>query len=167
VSLLLVGFMGCGKSTVGRLAAGELGLPFVDLDARVAAAAGRSIEAIFAERGEAGFRSAEAQALVALEPELPAVVAGGGGLFTARGARRWAREHGLSLWLDVPLEELRRRLGDGKGRPLWAGTELEQRMLYERRRACYALASVRLAAGGRPAADLARGAALLYRAVFR
>ena len=79
--VFLVGFMGSGKSSVGRALAAQLGLAFLDLDDRIAGHAGKSIQGIFAEDGEAAFRAHERAALVALEPELPAgaVVATGGG----------------------------------------------------------------------------------------
>ena len=82
--VLLVGFMGSGKSTVGRALADRLGTAFIDLDERMALDAGRSIPQIFAEEGETGFRDRESAALSALAAEPPAVVACGGGIVTGR-----------------------------------------------------------------------------------
>ncbi len=163
----LVGFMGAGKTAVGRALAQRLGWPFEDLDEAVVARAGRSIESIFAEEGEGRFRELEWHALAATGLRTPLVVATGGGLFLAARHREWIREMGVSVWLDCPLERIRERVGRGTGRPLWARPPLELRALFERRRAAYALADLHVDAGqGEPEAVAARVAERLH-AFFR
>jgi shikimate kinase len=151
-SLFLVGFMGSGKSRVGAALARELDWPFVDNDARVEAREGRKIAEIFEARGEPYFRRVEGESLRSLDLSCPTVIATGGGAFLNPGMRRWMKREGCTLWLDVPLEIARRRLGSGAGRPLWpARDRVEQRVLFERRRAAYALAEARIvAAPGSP-----------------
>ena len=107
--LVLVGFMGCGKSSVGRILARRLGWDFVDLDARVEKAEGRSVAAIFAESGEARFRVVEAtEAEKALARDRVVLATGGG--WAAQPGRLAALPEGtLSVWLRVSAEEAVRK----------------------------------------------------------
>lgn len=140
----LVGFMGSGKSAVGRALAELAGLPFVDTDEAVERREGMTIEEIFRRRGEGAFREAEWNVLQALEGTDPAVVATGGGLFLGVENRRLVRRLGRSVWLDVPLEVAASRVRPASGRPLWSQDPLTLRALFERRRAAYALADERV-----------------------
>ncbi len=116
-ALALAGFMGTGKSTVGRAVAARVGLPFVDLDDVVAADAGRGIPEIFAEEGEAGFRVREAASLARVAAGPPVVLALGGG--TLHQPRAVAALTGWAVVvLHAPLEVVAARLGEGGGRPL-------------------------------------------------
>ena len=143
--LYLVGFMGSGKSVIGRLLAVELGWQFVDVDAHVVQKEGRSIKEIFAASGEKRFREAEGEALRTISAGLRAVVATGGGLFMGVFPRALIKRTGISLWLDAPFEKIRERLGEGSGRPLWENDKpVAMRAFYERRRATYALADLRI-----------------------
>src|SRR5262245_48339114 len=135
--VFLVGFMGSGKSAVGRALAELAGLSFVDTDQAVERAEGMTIEEIFRERGEGAFRAAEWKALQSLADTGPAVVATGGGLFLGVENRRLVRRLGRSIWLDVPLEVAAARVGPSSGRPLWSQDRLTLRALFERRRAAY------------------------------
>lgn len=119
--IFLVGFMGAGKSTVGRLVADRLGVRFVDLDDLIEQAEGRSVSAIFAEEGEPAFRAKETQALLALEPEPPAVVACGGGVVLADENRAALSQRGRVVYLQVSAGEALARVGDSSTRPLLAG----------------------------------------------
>jgi len=121
-ALLLVGMMGSGKSSVGRLLAARLGFAFIDTDQCVEAAAGRSVARVFAEDGEARFRELERQVLAGL-PDQRAVVALGGGAVVAAENRALLRGKGTLVWLDAQPETLARRVGDGAGRPLLAGLD--------------------------------------------
>jgi shikimate kinase len=143
--IFLVGFMGSGKSTVGAALAERLGWAFLDTDTRVEERAGRTIEAIFREDGEARFRELEDEVVAGLDGLHRAVVATGGGLFLRFANRRRLRGLGHSVWLDVPLETCVGRVGRGAGRPLWdLSDRVGLRALFDRRAAVYALAETRL-----------------------
>ena len=114
----LVGMAGAGKSTVGRELAGRLGVPFVDLDAEIEREAGATVPEIFRDEGEAAFRALEAAALVKASMEDPSVVACGGGIVLEPANRITLRNTGVAVYLDVPLEELRRRVRPSSDRPL-------------------------------------------------
>ena len=111
--------MGSGKSAVGAALATRLGLPFIDLDQRIQEREGRSIPELFAA-GEPHFRAAEAAALAAVLSGPAAVLACGGGTPIAPGALEAMERWGLTIYLEVPLPVLRRRIARcGGGRPLW------------------------------------------------
>ena len=121
----LTGFMGCGKSTVGRLLSEALGCPFIDLDEAIVKKAGRPIPAIFEADGERGFRRLEKQVLeqtVAKYAENTAVLALGGGTVTVPGAVNLLQENTLCIYLKASLETIQGRLeGEKQGRPLAEG----------------------------------------------
>lgn len=119
--IALVGMPGCGKTSVGRRVAALTGLPFVDTDAAVEAREGTTIAAIFAERGEAGFRLAERAAIAAALEGPPAVLALGGGAFANPQTHALVRRGARTLWLRASLETLVERVGTGTKRPLLAG----------------------------------------------
>ena len=120
--LLLVGMMGAGKSTVGRLLARQLGWSFRDVDAEVERAAGATVAEVFSGRGEAGFRELEAEQLeAALLGEDAAVVSVGGGAVLSEANRARLSAGGTVVWLRAGAETLAARVGDGSGRPLLAG----------------------------------------------
>ncbi len=124
-ALFLLGFMGVGKSTVGPLLAKALGVSFVDLDSLIEERAGKTIETIFQEEGEAAFRSYETDLLreVVSHGEGGMVVATGGGVVTRE--ENWeVLKKGLTVALMASPEELEARLGEGEeGRPLLQGSE--------------------------------------------
>jgi shikimate kinase len=138
----LVGFMGSGKTTVGRRLAARLGVPFVDLDEAFEAMAGETIRQTFEMRGEAWFRGREAE-LLRGTADLPAVVVAlGGGTFVFPENAAFIRRHGVSVFLDVPFESLARRLqGKTADRPLFQ-SEGEALRLYEARRPFYTMADL-------------------------
>ena len=138
--LLLVGMMGAGKTTVGRLLADRLGCPYFDSDAQVEAATGLSVPEMFAEHGEVAFRAAEAAALRrALDGASAVVVSVAGGAVLDPANRRLLRQAGTVVWLRATPETLAARVGEGEGRPLLdedpAGSlvrlDRERRPLYE------------------------------------
>lgn len=114
----LVGMPGAGKSTVGRELAGRLGVPFLDLDTEIEREAGAAVADIFRDEGEASFRALEAAALVKASMHDPAVIACGGGVVLEPANRITLRNTGVAVYLDVPLDELRRRVQPAADRPL-------------------------------------------------
>jgi len=144
--IFLVGFMASGKTTVGAVLAARCGWSFHDTDHMVVERAGRSIAAIFRAQGEGRFREMEWEALRSLRGARRAVVATGGGLFLSVAPRAFMKREGTTVWLDVPLETARLRGGD-EARPLWREDDpIALRAFFERRRAAYALADVRVEA---------------------
>ena len=136
-SIALVGFMGAGKSRIGRMLAGRLGVPFVDTDKVITAQHG-SIAALFAERGETGFRALERDVVIdelAAAELAPRVVALGGGAVTIADVRRALRRLPHVVWLDAPPEVLFARAQSGT-RPL-ARDEAGFEALYAQRRPLY------------------------------
>ena len=137
--VFLIGFMGAGKTTVGRILAGKLGFHFVDLDEIVESNAGKSVRAIFAELGEDEFRRLESDALERARGMKRTVIALGGGAFISEDNRAIIDQTGEAVWLDCPLEICLGRISRDGSRPLLAG-EAEMKALLERRRPFYALA---------------------------
>ncbi len=155
--IFLVGFMGVGKSTAGRALAAHWGWDFEDTDALVERKEARSVELIFRESGEGRFREAEWDALRSLGGRKRLVVATGGGLFLGVAQRAFLRVHGVTIWLDAPLSVVAARASAGASRPLWpADDPLLRRALFERRRAAYALADLRVDASKDGADGVAR-----------
>jgi shikimate kinase len=155
--IFLVGFMGVGKSTVGRALAARLRWDFEDTDDLVMRSEGRSVEEIFRVAGEGRFREAEWEALRSLGDRKKIVVATGGGLFLGVAQRAFVRAHGVSCWLDAPLTLVASRVAAEASRPLWPTDDvLARRAFFERRRATYALADCRIDASDADADHLAR-----------
>lgn len=117
--VFLIGFMGSGKTHWGRILAEKLGAPFLDLDVFIEENEGKTIPEIFAESGENGFRVLERENLLRLAALPPSVVATGGGTPCFFDNMAWMRRHGLTIYLETPLETLFERLeNEGKRRPL-------------------------------------------------
>ena len=117
-SVVLVGMMGAGKSSIGRRAAVRLGIPFVDADTEIETAAGMTIPDIFATRGEAEFRAGEARVIVRLLEGGPQVLATGGGAFMNAETRAAIAAKGISVWLRAELDILMKRIRRRQDRPL-------------------------------------------------
>lgn len=117
-TVALVGLMGAGKSSIGRRLGQALGLPFTDADAEIEAAAGASIEEIFARDGEATFRNGERRVIARLLDGPPQVLATGGGAFMDPRTRGLMRQRAISIWLRADLETLLVRVARRSNRPL-------------------------------------------------
>ena len=117
-SVVLVGMMGAGKSSIGRRLAMRLGVSFVDADAEIEKAASMSIEEIFSTHGEPYFRAGEARVIARLLDGGPQVLATGGGAFMNADTRAAIRAKGISVWLRATLDVLSRRIRRRGDRPL-------------------------------------------------
>lgn len=144
-SIVLVGFMGAGKSKIGRLLAARLDLPFIDTDSAIEQSFGLSVAAIFREHGEAAFREAERALISRLPDEEAQVIALGGGAFVDQGNRDILNRAARTVWLDAPFALIMSRLQRSADRPLAANrNETELRTLWAARRDHYAEAHVRV-----------------------
>lgn len=143
-SIVLVGLMGAGKSTVGRRLAARLGMTFRDADNEIEAAAGMTIPDIFAVYGEAHFRDGERRVIDRLLREETMVLATGGGAYMDATTRATIREHAVSVWLRADLETLMRRVRKRSHRPLLQNADPEgvMRRLIDERYPVYAEADV-------------------------
>ncbi len=118
-SIVLVGMMGVGKSSIGRRLGARLGIPFVDADTEIEKAAGMSIADIFARHGEADFRSGEARVIARLLESGPQVLATGGGAVLNADTRAAIKAKGVSIWLTAEFDVLMRRISKRKNeRPM-------------------------------------------------
>jgi shikimate kinase len=164
--VLLIGFMGAGKSTVGRLVAEQLTLPFVDVDALVELADGRSTSEIFSEDGEVAFRELETAAVQSLDSMPPSVVACGGGVVLSDVNRAALKRLGRVAYLRVTAAETLARLGCDSTRPLLSGVggALAVGPLLEAREALYsAVADAVVDTVGRTPREVADQVVLLAR----
>jgi shikimate kinase len=144
--IALIGMMGAGKSTVGRRLAKRLGLPFVDADEEIEAAAGLSVAEIFERFGEAHFRDGERRVIARLIEGPRSVIATGGGAFIDPGTRALILERCIGLWLDGDVEVLAKRAGRRDNRPLLKGRDplAALRALAEVRNPIYAEAHLKV-----------------------
>ena len=155
-AIALVGFMGCGKTTVGRLLAEHLGWRWVDLDTRIVERTGSTIVEIFRRHGEPVFRQIEAEVLdrtlgETVERGLPTVVALGGGTLTRQENHARLRQAGATIvWLDCPVDELLKRCAGVTDRPLFQD-ETSFRRLHQERLPQYSQADYRVDATAEPA----------------
>lgn len=144
----LVGFMGAGKTTIGRLLADRLGWEFKDLDAAIEDREKRTVRSIFAESGEAYFRELEAACLRRLSEGSSRVISLGGGAYADPSNRELVESTGVSVYLEAPLEVLLSRIDDDGSRPLAANRADLARLFTDRTRS-YRMAQVVIGTGNR------------------
>src|ERR1700761_368631 len=125
-TLVLVGMMGAGKSSVGKRLAQALDLPFKDADEEIEKAASLTISDIFDLRGEAEFREGERRVIARLLDDPPHVLATGGGAFVNEATRALVKKKAVSIWLKADPEVLARRVGRKDNRPLLRGKDPRQ-----------------------------------------
>jgi len=143
--IYLVGFMGSGKTTMGKLLAKKLRIPFVDIDEEIQIREGLTIPQIFSLKGEEYFRRAEFEVLKEITQTLPAfVVATGGGLGANPEAMEFMKKYGKVVWLDVDFETFKKRTLRDKNRPLLKLPEEELKNLYQKRKKVYSKAHCRV-----------------------
>jgi shikimate kinase len=145
--IYLVGFMAAGKTTVARAIANRLGWRAEDIDELIEARERRTVAEIFARQGEPYFRAVEREILRLLLPLRHVVVATGGGTFMDPDSRAAINMDGLSIWLDVPFEEILARIPADGRRPL-AADRAQMERLFAIRQAAYANARLRVDARG-------------------
>lgn len=117
-SIVLIGMMGAGKSSIGRRLAGRLGIPFIDADAEIESAAGMTIPEIFEKHGEPYFRAGEARVIARLLDNGPQVLATGGGSVMDPQTRALIGQKGISIWLKADIDVLLKRTKRRNDRPL-------------------------------------------------
>ena len=155
--IVLVGLMGAGKSSIGRLLATRLNLEFVDADTEIESAAHASIEEIFKAHGEAAFRSGERRVIARLLAGPVRVIATGGGAFLDNDTRRQIKTLAHSVWLKADLETLLKRVSRRAGRPLLKNKSPRAVMaaLMIERDPVYAKADVTVQTSDNPPAEVA------------
>ena len=146
--VFLVGFMGSGKTAIGRRVAARLGIPFVDLDAEIERTSGLTIRAIFETAGETAFRERESAFLRGTEALPHAVVSTGGGSYVSEANRRTIGHLGTAVYLDVAFDAIRERLAGKTDRPLFVNAA-QASSLHAEREPFYRMAPVRVALNGR------------------
>ncbi len=150
--IVLVGLMGAGKTSIGRLLAKRLDLEFIDADHEIEQAAQCSVEQIFERHGEAVFRDGEQRVIARLLSGPTHVLATGGGAFMRKATRDVIRRRGISVWLRADLDLLLRRVSRRKNRPLLRNENPRQILekLIEERYPVYAEADIVVDSGDRP-----------------
>ena len=146
MSVILIGYRGSGKTTVGRLLAERRGVAFIDTDEMIVQFAGRSIAEVFRAEGEAGFRRREEQAIRMSTAQKGRIISVGGGAVESKENRRLLRAYGTVVWLEAPPETLWERMQEdrttGDSRPDLGGGGLEEvREVLARRAPLYASTS--------------------------
>lgn len=156
-TLVLIGMMGAGKSTVGRKLAARLALPFVDSDSEIEAAAGMTITQIFNVYGEEEFRKGERRVMARLLNGPICVLAAGGGAFMDHDTQGMIRNKGISIWLKAGQDVLLERALRSGERPLLACADPGRVMMdmLERREPVYATADITVESDGRPVEETA------------
>ena len=162
--IILIGFMGTGKSAVGKILAKKAGFAFVDLDKLIEKEAGIKISAIFERYGEAYFRNLEKKAILSLNTMHKSVVSTGGGAVLDPQNMAAMKEAGLVIALDADIETLWRRLKSSQNRPLLKASDPKNRMeeLYNARRTFYSQAHHTVNTSGKTIKDVALEILNLY-----
>lgn len=164
-NLYLVGFMGTGKTTVGRAAAQKLGFTLLDSDHEIERAAGKPITEIFAQQGEAAFRAMERAYIETGHPSEGCVVACGGGLIIQPGMLELVRSRGVLVCLHASIETIIRRTAGLGHRPLLNAASPEERIrtLYAQREPIYRKSGTMVLTDSRPLSDIVSHVIRSYR----
>lgn len=156
-NIFLLGFMGCGKTTVGRALATLRSCGFVDLDEQIEGKEKKEISRIFEECGEPYFRDLESRILMSLDLSSPKVVALGGGTFTFKRNIDFIQRHGISVFLDSPFELVLARCEAYQHRPLFLRDPAKLAALFHSRMPFYLSADHRVVVSNAPPETVARG----------
>ena len=164
-NLYLVGFMGTGKSTVGRLVARQIGFEFVDSDHEIERLQGKPVSQIFAEQGETAFRAMEREFIASGHPAKKCIVSCGGGLIVPPGMLELLRSRGGIICLHAPIDTILQRTMHATHRPLLAVENPEQRLreLYAQRETLYRRSGTMVLTDKRPLREIAAHVLRVYR----
>ena len=145
-NLTLTGMMGAGKTTIGKILAKKLGYTFIDVDKLIEEKEGLPINLIFRNKGENYFRKVESENTLIKLKEDSAVISLGGGAFLNNIVRKSVKKFSLSFWLDVPIDELTKRLKKNKQRPLIFAQNIDEtvKKIYFNRKKIYNMAAYRI-----------------------
>lgn len=165
VNLYLVGFMGTGKSTVGRQVARQVGFDFLDSDHEIERKEGRPVSQIFAEQGEVAFRAMERAFIEQGHPARRCVVSCGGGLVVPPGMLELLRARGVIICMHAPIETILQRTMHATHRPLLQVDDREQRLreLYSQREALYRRTGTMVLTDKRPLREIVAHVMRVYR----
>jgi shikimate kinase len=164
-NLYLVGFMGTGKSTVGRQVAKQLGFQFLDSDQEIERRQGKAVSRIFAEEGEGQFRAMERAFIENGHPSARCVIACGGGLVVPEGMLELLRQRGVVVCMHAPIETILQRTMHATHRPLLEVEDRERRLreLYAQREAIYRRTGTMVLTDSRPLREIAGHVLRVYR----
>lgn len=164
-NLYLVGFMGTGKSTVGRAVAKQLGFQFLDSDHEIERTQGKAVSRIFAEDGEPRFRALEREFIQSGHPADRCIIACGGGLVVPDGMLELLRRRGVVICMHAPIETILQRTMHANHRPLLQVENPEQRLrdLYAQREAIYRRTGTLVLTDSRPLREIAAHVMRVYR----
>lgn len=164
-NLYLVGFMGTGKSTVGRQVAKQMDFQFLDSDQEIERVEGKAVSAIFAERGEGEFRKLERKFIESGHPVNGCVVSCGGGLVVPPGMLELLRSRGIVICLHAPIETIIERIMHTTHRPLLQGEDPAKRLrdLYAQRESLYRKTGTMVLTDSRPLREIAAHVLRVYR----
>lgn len=164
-NLYLVGFMGTGKSTVGRQVARQLEFEFIDSDHEIERLQGRPVSQIFAEQGEAAFRSLERAFIEQGHPAKRCVISCGGGLVVPPGMLELLRSRGVVICMHAPIDTILKRTMHATHRPLLQVAEPEQRLreLYAQREDIYRRTGTMVLTDSRPLREIVAHVMRVYR----
>lgn len=163
-NLYLVGFMGTGKSTVGRLVARQIGFEFVDSDHEIERLQGKPVSQIFAEQGETAFRAMEREFIERGHPAKKCIVSCGGGLIVPPGMLQLLRGRGVVICMHAPIDTILQRTMHATHRPLLAVENPEQRLreLYAQREELYRRSGTMVLTDKRPLREIAAHVLRVY-----
>ena len=163
-NLILLGMMGVGKSTLGKIAAKKQGLKFIDTDLNIEKKCSMKITEIFKKKGEDFFRLQEEREVLESLKKSKCIIALGGGAFMNKSIRNIILKNSISVWLDVNLKTLNKRIKWNKKRPLLnkENNQKEINKLYENRKGIYKLANYRINCGNLSKKNIAKKIITLY-----
>ena len=163
-NLVLLGMMGVGKTTLGKIVAKKLNLEFIDIDSSVEKENSMKIKNIFEKKGEAFFREEEEKQTLKYLHEKNCVIALGGGAFINNALRKEILKNNISVWLDVNIKTLNRRISFNQKRPLLDTQNHQKKIkkIYAERKPIYKLANHRIACNNLSKNDIAEKIIILY-----